>query len=120
MLNKPAPGATLFGVNQYGLPGYQDLIQGNMRNLMGDKSGYQTPDYQPKPAGVAAPVVSGQTNYNTYSPDAFSNTIMNEGTPYVEIAPTFDYSPSDSSPTSYSPSDYAASIASTGESGFYI
>ena len=52
------PGATMFGLNKYGLSGYQDLLQGNMRNLVGDKSGYRSPDYQPKPAGVAAPVVS--------------------------------------------------------------
>ena len=112
------PGVGMLNAAKYGaaLP---DYLQGNYRTMIGDTSGYRSP-YTPKPAGIAAPVVSGQTNYNTYSPDAFSNTIMNEGTPYVEIAPTFDYSPSDSSPTSYSPSDYAASIESTGESGFYI
>ena len=60
------PGATMFGLNKYGLSGYQDLLQGNMRNLVGDKSGYRSPDYQPKPAGVAAPVVSQTTPSFTY------------------------------------------------------
>ena len=114
--NALIPGMGAMGLAKYGPTGYADYLQGNTRVLMGDKSGYTSPDYKPKPAGVAAPVVSG----NVYSSDPYSNTIMNEGTPYVEIAPTFDYSPSDSSPTSYSPSDYSASIASTGESGFYI
>ena len=60
------PGATMFGLNKYGLSGYQDLLQGNMRNLVGDKSGYRSPDYQPKPAGVAAPVISQTTPSFTY------------------------------------------------------
>ena len=60
------PGATMFGINKYGLSGYQDLLQGNMRNLVGDKSGYRSPDYQPKPAGVSAPVVSQTTPSFTY------------------------------------------------------
>ena len=60
------PGASLFGLNKYGLSGYQDFLQGNMRNLMGDKSGYRSPDYQPKPAGVAAPVISQTTPSFTY------------------------------------------------------
>ena len=67
---------------------------GLFRQAMGDTDGYVSPTYTPKPAGVAAPVVSGQTNYNTYSPDAYTNNIMNTGTPYVEITPTFDYSSS--------------------------
>lgn len=70
---------------------------GLFRQATGDTSGYTSPTYTPKPAGVAAPVVSGQTNYNTYSPDAYTNTIMNTGTPYVEITPTFDYSSSSDS-----------------------
>ena len=51
------PGVGMFNSAKYGaaLP---DYLQGNMRNMMGDKSGYRSPDYQPKPAGVAAPVVS--------------------------------------------------------------
>lgn len=70
-----------------------DRGMGLFRQAMGDTSGYQGP-YAPKPAGIAAPVVSGQTNYNTYSPDALSNAIMETGTPYVEITPTFDWSSS--------------------------
>ena len=65
------PGASLFGLNKYGLSGYQDFLQGNMRNLMGDKSGYRSPDYQPKPAGVAAPVISSPSGW---SPDGGSYT----------------------------------------------
>ena len=65
------PGATMFGLNKYGLSGYQDFLQGNMRNMMGDKSGYRSPDYQPKPAGVAAPVVSSPSGW---SPDGGSYT----------------------------------------------
>ena len=65
------PGATMLGINKYGLSGYQDFLQGNMRNLMGDKSGYRSPDYQPKPAGVAAPVVSSPSGW---SPDGGSYT----------------------------------------------
>ena len=62
---------------------------------------------------------------DAYKEAANSANIMETGTPYEEITPTFDWSSSgDSSSTtsspSYSPSEYAASIASTGESGFYI
>ena len=114
--NAIMPGATAFGLAKYGPTGYADYLGGNARVMMGDNAWRPRSDFTRKPEGVSAPVVSG----NVYSSDPYSNTIMNEGTPYVEIAPTFDYSPSDSSPTSYSPSDYSASIASTGESGFYI
>ena len=112
--NALIPGMGALGLAKYGPTGYADYLQGNARVMMGDTTGHQSPITRVQ--GQPAPVVSG----NVYSSDPYSNTIMNEGTPYVEIAPTFDYSPSDSSPTSYSPSDYAASIASTGESGFYI
>jgi hypothetical protein len=49
--------------------GYADYLQGNTRVMMGDTSGYQSP-FAPKAAGIAAPVVSGQSNYNTPSPSA--------------------------------------------------
>lgn len=64
------PGVGLFNAAKYGaaLP---DYLQGNARVMVGDTSGHQSP-YTPKPAGVAAPVVSGQTNYNTYTPDSVS------------------------------------------------
>lgn len=47
-----------------------DRGMGLFRQAMGNTSGYESPTYTPKPAGVAAPVVSGQTNYNTYTPDS--------------------------------------------------
>ena len=66
--NAIMPGSTILGLSKYGPAGYKDYIQGNLRVMMGDTSGYQGP-YAPKAAGIAAPVVSGQSNYNTYSVD---------------------------------------------------
>lgn len=91
-----------------------DRGMGLFRQAMGDTSGYQGP-YAPKPAGVAAPVVSGQTNYNTYSPDALSNAIMETGTPYVEITPTFDWS---SSGESSGGGGYSDGYSSSGGGGY--
>ena len=68
--NALIPGMGALGLAKYGPTGYADYLQGNTRVMMGDTSGYTSPTYTPKPAGVAAPVVSGQTNYNTYTPDS--------------------------------------------------
>lgn len=64
--NAFAPGVGLSNAFKYGqaLP---DYLQGNLRTMIGDSSGYQSP-FTPKAAGVAAPVVSGQSSYNTISP----------------------------------------------------
>jgi len=85
------PGVGMLNASKYGaaLP---DYLQGNARVLMGDKSGYTSPDYTPKPAGVAAPVVSGQTNYNTYTPDSVSYS-----------APGYTSAGSDGDSLSYTP-----------------
>ena len=63
--NAVIPGMGVMGVAKYGPTGYADYLQGNARVMVGDTSGYVNPTYQPKAAGVAAPVVSGKTNYNT-------------------------------------------------------
>jgi hypothetical protein len=67
--NAIMPGAAILGLSKYGPTGYIDYLQGNTRVMMGDTSGYQSP-FTPKAAGIAAPVVSGQRNYNTLSPSA--------------------------------------------------
>jgi hypothetical protein len=64
--NAMIPGMGALGVAKYGPTGYMDYLQGNTRVMMGDTSGYQSP-FTPKAAGIAAPVVSGQSNYNTIS-----------------------------------------------------
>lgn len=64
--NAMIPGMGAMGVAKYGPTGYMDYLQGNTRVMMGDTSGYQSP-FTPKAAGIAAPVVSGQSNYNTIS-----------------------------------------------------
>lgn len=67
--NAMIPGMGALGVAKYGPEGYMDYLQGNTRVMMGDTSGYQSP-FAPKAAGIAAPVVSGQRNYNTSSASA--------------------------------------------------
>ena len=71
--NAIIPGATAFGLSQYGPEGYMDYLQGNARVMMGDRSGYQSP-FTSKPAGVAAPVVSGMGG-TTRSADAIQEAI---------------------------------------------
>ena len=108
------PGVGMLNASKYGaaLP---DYLQGNMRTMIGDTSGHRSP-YTPKPAGIAAPVVSGQTNYNTYSPDTFSNNIMDVGTPYEEVTPTFDWSSSGDS--SGGGGGYSDGYSSSGGGGY--
>jgi len=62
--NAFVPGVGLFNAFNYGqaLP---DYLQGNYRTMVGDSGGFQSP-FTPKAEGIAAPVVSGQDNYNTY------------------------------------------------------
>lgn len=67
--NAMIPGMGALGLSKYGPEGYMDYLQGNTRVMMGDTSGYDK-GYIGKAAGIAAPVVSGQRNYNTYSPSA--------------------------------------------------
>ena len=88
--NAIMPGATVLGLSKYGPTGYKDYLQGNLRVMMGDKSGYQGP-YAPKPAGVAAPVVTGSGG-TTYSPEAIQYS-----------APGYTSSGSDGSSVSYTP-----------------
>ena len=74
--NAIMPGSTILGLSKYGPEGYKDYIQGNVRTLMGDSSGYRSP-FTPKAAGIAAPVVGGRSNYNTLSPSAqMANEIL--------------------------------------------
>jgi len=89
--NAVMPGATVLGLAKYGPNGYMDYLQGNTRVMMGDTSGYVNPTYQPKPAGVAAPVVTGSGG-TTYSPDAIQYS-----------APGYTSSGSDGSSVSYTP-----------------
>ena len=72
--NAVMPGATALGLSQYGPEGYMDYLQGNTRVMMGDTSGFNN-GFQGKAAGIAAPVVSGMTNYNTRSADAIQEAI---------------------------------------------
>ena len=87
--NAVMPGATALGLSQYGPEGYMDYLQGNARVMMGDTSGYVNPTYQPKAAGVAAPVVTGSEG-TTYSPEAIQYS-----------APGYTSSGSDGSSVSY-------------------
>ena len=87
--NAVMPGATVLGLAKYGPNGYADYLQGNARVMVGDTSGYVNPTYQPKPAGVAAPVVTGSGG-TTYSPD-------------VPYAPGYTSAGSDGSSVSYTP-----------------
>ena len=64
--NAVMPGAAALGLSKYGPEGYMDYLQGNLRTMIGDSGGYQSL-FTPKAAGIAAPVVSGQSNYNTIS-----------------------------------------------------
>ena len=69
------PGVGMLNTAKYGatLP---DYLQGNYRTMIGDTSGYQSP-YTPKAAGIAAPVVSGQSGYNNPSIQAMiANDIL--------------------------------------------
>jgi len=86
--NAMIPGMGAAGVAKYGPTAYADYLQGNARVMAGDRSGYQGP-FTPKPAGVAAPVVSGSGG-TTYSPDAIQYS-----------APGYTSSGSDGSSVSY-------------------
>lgn len=72
--NAVMPGVTALGLSKYGPEGYMDYLQGNTRVMMGDTSGFNN-GFQGKAAGIAAPVVSGMTNYNTRSADAIQEAI---------------------------------------------
>lgn len=74
--NALIPGMGAAGLAKYGPTGYADYLQGNARVMMGDKSGYTSPTYTPKPAGVAAPVVSGGS---TYTPSSLQETMNRTG-----------------------------------------
>ena len=74
--NALIPGMGAAGLAKYGPTGYADYLQGNTRVLMGDTSGYTSPTYTPKPAGVAAPVVSGGS---TYTPSSLQETMQQTG-----------------------------------------
>ena len=87
--NAVMPGATALGLSKYGPEGYNDYLQGNARVMVGDTSGYVNPTYQPKAAGVAAPVVTGSGG-TTYSPEAIQYS-----------APGYTSSGSDGSSVSY-------------------
>ena len=107
--NTLIPGMGAAGVAKYGPTAYADYLQGNARVMMGDTSGYQGP-YTPKPAGVAAPVVSGQSNYNTYSVDP-------SGMEAARIAAEQSYGVT---PTFDSSTSYSDGYSSTGDgSGGY-
>lgn len=70
------PGVGMLNASKYGaaLP---DYLQGNARVMMGDTSGYRSP-YTPKPAGIAAPVVSG-IGGTTYTPSSLQETMQQTG-----------------------------------------
>jgi hypothetical protein len=70
--NAFVPGMGLFNAAKYGqaLP---DYLQGNLRTMIGDSGGYQSP-FAPKAAGAAAPVVSGSGG-TTYSPSALQEML---------------------------------------------
>ena len=56
---------------------FMDRNIGLFRQAMGDTSGYQGP-YAPKPAGIAAPVVSG-IGGTTYTPSSLQETMQQTG-----------------------------------------
>ena len=104
------PGMSQMNLSKYGPTAYADYLQGNARVMMGDTSGYVNPNYQPKPEGVAAPVVSGQSNYNTYSVDP-------SGMEAARIAAEQSYGVT---PTFDSSTSYSDGYSSTGDgSGGY-
>ena len=62
--------------------------------MIGD-SGVQVTPFTPKAAGIAAPVVSGQSNYNTYSVDPSGMEAARIAAEQsYDVTPTFDYSSS--------------------------
>jgi len=72
--NAMVPGMSQMNLANYGPTAYADYLQGNARVMMGDTSGYVNPNYQPKAAGIAAPVASG-TGGTTRSADAIQEAI---------------------------------------------
>ena len=73
--NSFMPGVGMLNTAKYGVT-LPDYLQGNYRTMIGDTSGYQSP-YTPKAAGIAAPVVSGQSGYNNPSIQAMiANDIL--------------------------------------------
>jgi len=73
--NTLIPGMGAAGVAKYGPTAYADYLQGNARVMMGDTSGYVNPTYQPKAAGIAAPVGGG----TTYTPTSLQETLNATG-----------------------------------------
>lgn len=59
--NAVIPGATAFGLANYGPTGYMDHLQGNTRVMMGDTTGYtgQDSNLPSRQSGQDAPVVTG-------------------------------------------------------------
>ena len=73
--NAVIPGMSTLNALKYGTS-MPDYLMGNYRTMIGDNSGYQSP-FTPKPAGIAAPVVSGQSGYNNPSIQAMiANDIL--------------------------------------------
>ena len=70
--NALIPGVGMFNAAKYGMA-YPDFLQGNLRTMMGDSGGYQSP-FTPKAAGIAAPVVTGAGG-TTRSPAAIQEAI---------------------------------------------
>lgn len=70
--NALIPGVGMLNAAKYGMA-YPDFLQGNLRTMMGDSGGYQSP-FTPKAAGIAAPVVSGAGG-TTRSPSAIQEAI---------------------------------------------
>ena len=69
------PGMSTLNALNYGTS-TPDYLMGNYRRMIGDNSGYQS-FFRPKPEGVAAPVVSGQSSYNDLSIQAkIANDIL--------------------------------------------
>ena len=71
-VNAIVPGVGMFNAAKYGMA-YPDFLQGNLRTMMGDSGGYQSP-FTPKAAGIAAPVVTGAGG-TTRSPAAIQEAI---------------------------------------------
>ncbi len=104
--NAMIPGMGAMGVAKYGPTGYADYLQGNARVMVGDTSGYVNPTYQPKPAGVAAPVVTGSEG-TTYSPDASYYS-----------APSYTSAGNDGSSVNNTPDTYTGADVSYGDTSW--
>ena len=75
--NAMIPGMSQMNLSKYG-QAFPDYLQGNFRTMIGDTSGYVNPNYQPKAAGIAAPVVSGGGG-TTYTPASLQETLNATG-----------------------------------------